>query len=120
MMTNDNLAMPDIARERLERLQSHNARIGVIGLGYVGLPLSLLLCGAGFKVTGFDIDEKKVADLQAGRSYIFKIPQTEIQTARDQGLQATTDFSHISEQDVVIMCVPTPLTDHREPDREDR
>jgi UDP-N-acetyl-D-glucosamine dehydrogenase len=116
MMTNDNLAMPDIARERLERLQSHNARIGVIGLGYVGLPLSLLLCGAGFKVTGFDIDEKKVADLQAGRSYIFKIPQTEIQTARDQGLQATTDFSHISEQDVVIMCVPTPLTDHREPD----
>ena len=51
--------MPDIARERLERLQARNARIGVIGLGYVGLPLSLLLCGAGFKVTGFDIDEIK-------------------------------------------------------------
>lgn len=116
MTTNENLSMPDIARVRLERLQARNARIGVIGLGYVGLPLSLLLCGAGFKVTGFDIDEKKVADLEAGRSYIFKIPQAEIQNARSQGLQATTDFSNISDMDVVIMCVPTPLTEYREPD----
>ncbi len=116
MTINENLSMPDIARVRLERLQARNARIGVIGLGYVGLPLSLLLCGAGFKVTGFDIDEKKVSDLEAGRSYIFKIPQAEIQTARSQGFQATADFSDISDMDVVIMCVPTPLTEHREPD----
>ena len=116
MMKNETLALPDIARERMVRLQAHTARVGVIGLGYVGLPLSLLLSGAGFQVTGFDIDEKKVTDLEAGRSYIFKIPQEEIQTARKQGLRATTDFSHLSDQDVVIMCVPTPLTEHREPD----
>jgi UDP-N-acetyl-D-glucosamine dehydrogenase len=116
MMKNETLALPDIARERMERLQAHTAKIGVIGLGYVGLPLSLLLSGAGFKVTGFDIDEKKIADLEAGRTYIIKIPQEEIQTAREQGLRATTDFSNLSEQDVVIMCVPTPLTEHREPD----
>lgn len=116
MMTKANLAMPDIARERLERLRAHTARIGVMGLGYVGLPLSLLLSDSGFKVTGFDIDEKKVADLEAGRSYICRILHTEIQTARDQGFHATTDFSHLSEQDAIIMCVPTPLTEHREPD----
>ena len=98
------------------RLQAHTAKVGVIGLGYVGLPLSLLLSGAGFQVTGFDIDEKKIADLEAGRTYIIKIPQEEIQTARAQGLRATTDFSKLSEQDVVILCVPTPLTEHREPD----
>src|ERR1700733_14301105 len=116
MMKNETLALPDIARERMERLQAHTAKVGVIGLGYVGLPLSLLLSGAGFQVTGFDIDEKKVVDLEAGRSHIFKIPQEEIQKARKQGLRATTDFSNISAQDVVIMCVPTPLTEHREPD----
>jgi UDP-N-acetyl-D-glucosamine dehydrogenase len=116
MMKNETLALPDIARERMERLQAHTAKIGVIGLGYVGLPLSLLLSGAGFQVTGFDIDEKKIADLEAGRTYIIKIPKEEIQTARKQGLRATTDFSNLSEQDVVIMCVPTPLTEHREPD----
>ncbi|MFP5233645.1 MAG: nucleotide sugar dehydrogenase [Acidobacteriota bacterium] len=116
MTTNENLTMPAIARERLERLQAHTARIGVIGLGYVGLPLTLLLCGAGYKVTGFDIDEKKIADLQAGRSYIFRIGSDEIKQAREKGFQATADFSHLSEQDAIILCVPTPLTEHREPD----
>jgi UDP-N-acetyl-D-glucosamine dehydrogenase len=116
MTTNENLTMPAIARERLERLQAHTARIGVIGLGYVGLPLTLLLCAAGFQVTGFDIDEKKIADLQAGRSYIFRIDSDEIKQAREKGFQATTDFSQISAQDAIILCVPTPLTEHREPD----
>ena len=69
------VTLPQIAQERLDRLESRTANIGVIGLGYVGLPLSLLLSGAGFKVTGFDIDEKKVTDLEAGRSYIFRIEQ---------------------------------------------
>ncbi len=116
MTTKENLTMPAIARERLERLQAHTARIGVIGLGYVGLPLTLLLCAAGFQVTGFDIDEKKIADLQAGRSYIFRIGSDEIKQAREKGFQATTDFSQISAQDAIILCVPTPLTEHREPD----
>ena len=110
------ISLPQIAQTRLERLESRTANIGVIGLGYVGLPLSLLLSGAGFKVTGFDIDEKKVTDLEAGRSYIFRIEHTEIQTARSQGLKATTDFSRLTEMDAIIMCVPTPLTEHREPD----
>ena len=68
------VVLPQIAQELLNRLESRTARIGVIGLGYVGLPLSLLLSEAGFKVTGFDIDSGKVADLEAGRSYIFRIP----------------------------------------------
>jgi UDP-N-acetyl-D-glucosamine dehydrogenase len=110
------VSLPQIAQARLERLESRTANIGVIGLGYVGLPLSLLLSAAGFKVTGFDIDEKKVTDLEAGRSYIFRIEHTEIQTAREQGLTATTDFSRLSDMDAIIMCVPTPLTEHREPD----
>ena len=111
-----NLVLPQIALERLERLETRTARIGVIGLGYVGLPLSLLLSEAGFKVTGFDIDSKKVIDLEDGRSYIFRIPHTEIQSAREHGFRATNDFSLLAEQDAIIMCVPTPLTDHREPD----
>lgn len=102
--------------QRLERLQKRTARIGIIGLGYVGLPLSLLLADAGFQVTGFDIDQRKIDDLQAGRSYIFRIPSEEIQQARSQGFSATVDFTGLSEQDAIILCVPTPLTTHREPD----
>jgi UDP-N-acetyl-D-glucosamine dehydrogenase len=116
MPTTTEVALPQIAQERLERLKARTAKIGVIGLGYVGLPLSLLLSDAGFKVTGFDIDAKKVTDLEAGRSYIFRIAAEEIQAARKQGLQATTDFSHLTGMDAIILCVPTPLTEHREPD----
>jgi UDP-N-acetyl-D-glucosamine dehydrogenase len=110
------IVLPRIARERLARLQARTARIGVIGLGYVGLPLSLLLAEAGFKVTGFDIDAKKVDDLEAGRSYIFRILPAEIAAARQKGFSATTDFARLSEQDAIILCVPTPLTAHHEPD----
>ncbi len=109
-------ALPQVAQERLQKLKTRTARIGVIGLGYVGLPLSLLLSEAGFQVTGFDIDEQKVADLEAGRSYIFRIPAGEIESARKRGFTATTDFAHLSQQDAILMCVPTPLTEHREPD----
>jgi UDP-N-acetyl-D-glucosamine dehydrogenase len=115
-ITNQAGVLPKIAQERMTRMESRTASIGVIGLGYVGLPLSLLLSEAGFKVTGFDIDAKKVTDLEAGRSYIFRIPATEIQSARKQGFTATVDFSGLSAQDAIIMCVPTPLTEHREPD----
>jgi UDP-N-acetyl-D-glucosamine dehydrogenase len=116
MPITNQIALPKIAEERMKRMKARTAKIGVIGLGYVGLPLSLLLSDAGFKVTGFDIDAKKVTDLEAGRSYIFRIPETEIQTARKQGFTATDDFSGLSGQDAIIMCVPTPLTEHREPD----
>ena len=76
----------------------------------------MLLAEAGFTVTGFDIDATKVGDLEAGRSYIFRIPSAEIISARQHGFVATTDFSHLSNQDAIIICVPTPLTEHREPD----
>ena len=116
MSNTKQVVLPQIAQERFKRLESHTAKIGVIGLGYVGLPLSLLLSEAGFKVTGFDIDAKKVTELEAGRSYIFRIAAEEIQGARAKGFTATTEFSQLSEQDAIIMCVPTPLTEHREPD----
>jgi UDP-N-acetyl-D-glucosamine dehydrogenase len=109
-------AAPSTVAERLERLKNRTARIGVIGLGYVGLPLSLLLADAGFRVTGFDIDTRKIDDLEQGRSYIFRIPAEEIQQARSQGFTATADFAGLTEQDAIILCVPTPLTGHREPD----
>jgi UDP-N-acetyl-D-glucosamine dehydrogenase len=108
--------LPQIAADRLARLKARDARIGVIGLGYVGLPLCLLFAEAGFKVTGFDIDESKITEIAAGRTYIISIPSTEIQAAVKNGFTATTDFSGLSEQDAILMCVPTPLTGHREPD----
>ncbi len=106
---------PEIA-ERLKRFQDRSAKIGIIGLGYVGLPLSLLLSEANFRVTGFDIDTRKVDDLEAGRSYILRITGDEIGSARAHGFTATTDFAKLAEQDAIILCVPTPLTHHREPD----
>lgn len=104
------------AASNLERIHSREARVAVIGLGYVGLPLTLLFCDAGFTVTGFDIDDNKVNQLEAGRSYIHRIPFTEIVRAREKGFRATPDLSQLSAQDVIIICVPTPLTDHRDPD----
>ena len=116
MKTLDNLTLPTPAEKQLQKIESKQAKIGVIGLGYVGLPLSLLLCEAGFAVKGFDIDEKKVAKLENGSSYIFRIPETDILLARERGFRATVNFEEISSQDVIILCVPTPLTSHREPD----
>src|SRR5262249_14716126 len=92
------------------------ARIGVIGLGYVGLPLALLFSEQKFKVTGFDIDYKKIDTLSRGGSYIVRIPETEIQAAQAQGFTATADYSCVAGLDVIIICVPTPLNDHHEPD----
>ena len=108
--------LPSVAADRLNRFRTREARIGVIGLGYVGLPLSLLLSNAGFKVTGFDIDDRKVRDLEAGRSYILRIGSEEIAEAREKGFTATAQFEGLTEQDAIILCVPTPLTTHREPD----
>src|SRR5580658_578998 len=116
MSITNTLVLPKIAQERMKRMESRTAKIGVIGLGYVGLPLSLLLSEAGFKVTGFDIATKKVTDIEAGRSYIFRIPAEESRSARKKCFSATADFSGLSDQDAIIMCAPTPLTEHREPD----
>jgi len=92
------------------------AKIGIIGMGYVGLPLALLFSEQKFRVTGFDIDPAKVDKLNEGGSYIVRITESEIQGARASGFKATAEFSVISEMDVVIICVPTPLNEHHEPD----
>ena len=98
------------------RINTRQAQIGVIGLGYVGLPLVQLYTEANFRVTGFDIDQHKVATLNSGGSYIYRIPPTEIQAARSRGFRATADFSSLTDMDAIIICVPTPLDEYREPD----
>lgn len=91
--------------------------IGVVGLGYVGLPLVLAYAAKGYSALGFDIDDSKIEHLLAGRSYIKHIPTASVAAARDAGkLDATADFSRIAECDAIILCVPTPLDIHFEPD----
>lgn len=108
--------MPLTSDSLATKLENRTARIGVIGLGYVGLPLVLLFSEQDFRITGFDIDTKKVDMLTKGESYIVRIPETEIQGAQRKGFAATADYSKIAEMDAVIICVPTPLNDHHEPD----
>jgi UDP-N-acetyl-D-glucosamine dehydrogenase len=100
----------------IEKIQNRTANIGIIGLGYVGLPLALLFSEQKFRVSGFDIDQKKVDTLSQGGSYIVRIPGTEIQAAALHGFTATSDFARIATMDVITICVPTPLSDHHEPD----
>ena len=98
------------------KIQSRTAKVGVIGMGYVGLPLALLFSEQSFPVTGFDIDKKKVDVLESGGSYIYRIAPTEIQAARSHGFAATSDYVNITSMDAIIICVPTPLNEHHEPD----
>src|SRR5258705_260406 len=105
-----------LAEQLLEKIETRTAEVGVIGLGYVGLPLALLFCAQKFSVTGFDIDEKKIQILNADGSYICRIPPTEIQSARNSGFAATSDYQRIAQMDVLIICVPTPLNQYHEPD----
>jgi aspartate-semialdehyde dehydrogenase len=103
-------------REWLGRVRERTARVGIIGLGYVGLPLTLLFSEERFRVTGFDIDRAKVERLNAGGSYIHRIEGEHIQEAQRAGFEATTDFARIAEVDAVLICVPTPLDDEHAPD----
>jgi UDP-N-acetyl-D-glucosamine dehydrogenase len=90
--------------------------VGIVGLGYVGLPLALRFAEAGFPVLGFDIDEAKIHAIEKGCSYIKHIGDEAVAAGRTQGLRATADFARVSEIDALIICVPTPLNAHREPD----
>jgi UDP-N-acetyl-D-glucosamine dehydrogenase len=98
------------------KIQSRQARIAIIGLGYVGLPLALLYSEQKFRVTGFDIDQRKVETLAKGGSYIYRITPEEIQKAQAQGFSATSDYSQLTAMDAIIICVPTPLNEYHEPD----
>src|SRR5574340_433173 len=99
----------------LSKIKSRKAQIGVIGLGYVGLPLVLALCKTGFKVTGFDVDREKVDLLKEGKSYIKHIDFSPL-TGGQSSFTPTVDFSLLSDMDCIVICVPTPLNKYREPD----
>jgi UDP-N-acetyl-D-glucosamine dehydrogenase len=107
---------PDKISETRRRIETRGARIGIVGMGYVGLPLALLFSEERFAITGFDIDPGKVDTLNRGESYIVRILPAEIRAARQNGFNATTDYRLIAQMDVVIICVPTPLTEYHEPD----
>lgn len=98
------------------KMETREARIGIVGMGYVGLPLALRFTGERFRVTGFDIAPDKVQKLNAGGSYIVRILPETILEAQAAGFVATTDFSQVAGMDAVIICVPTPLNEHHEPD----
>jgi UDP-N-acetyl-D-glucosamine dehydrogenase len=98
------------------KLRDRSAVIGIVGLGYVGLPLSLRYSEVGFKVIGIDIDAAKVVQLNEGASYIEHIPGENIRRAREAGFEASADFARAREADALIICVPTPLNAYREPD----
>ena len=100
-----------------EKLEKRQARVGVIGLGYVGLPLAVEFAKAGFDVTGFDVDQSKVTEMNAGRSYILDVRTEDVAACVKAGrLRATTDMSKLGEMDAVDICVPTPLRKTKDPD----
>jgi UDP-N-acetyl-D-glucosamine dehydrogenase len=106
-----------IASEFMSRVQDRRAVVGIVGLGYVGIPLAIAALKQGFKVLGFDIDKQRVDQLNAGKSAIKHIPMELIVAARRSGLfEATADFDRLSEPDALLIAVPTPLTKYREPD----
>ena len=102
--------------ELLKQLNDKSAKIGIVGLGYVGLPLMIRYSEVGYKVIGFDIDQSKIDLLNSGKSYIEHIKSEEIKKSKEVGFEATTDFKRIGEVDAIILCVPTPLNKYREPD----
>lgn len=100
----------------IEQLTGRTATIGILGLGYVGQPLALRYTQMGYKVLGFDIDQRKVDDLNNGHSAIEHIDDADIAAANESGMECTVDFSRTTEADALILCVPTPLNKYREPD----
>lgn len=103
-------------KQLIDKLNSGTGIIGIIGLGYVGLPLAIRFAEVGYKVVGFDIDSSKQEHIESGKTYIKHISDAAIQQAVADGLEATTDFSRTATVDALILCVPTPLDNHREPD----
>jgi UDP-N-acetyl-D-glucosamine dehydrogenase len=99
-----------------QKFATREARIGIVGMGYVGLPLALLFSEESFRVTGFDIEAAKVEKLNSGGSYIVRILPEQIQSAQKSGFCATANYADVREMDAVIICVPTPLNEYHEPD----
>ncbi len=110
------IATTDSLESLKQKLATRQARIGIVGMGYVGLPLALLFSGEHFQVTGFDIARDKVRTLNEGGTYIVRILPEMIQEAQKAGFRATADYSEIARMDAIIICVPTPLNEYHEPD----
>src|SRR5687767_5539207 len=109
--------MSALAAALLEKIQSRRARTGVVGLGYVGLPLAVELARAGFHATGIDLDQRKVQAVCDGRSYIPDVATADVQALKEAGrLDATADFSIVRQLDTINICVPTPLRKTKDPD----
>ncbi|MBN2711830.1 MAG: nucleotide sugar dehydrogenase [Planctomycetes bacterium] len=106
-----------LAADLMGKIESRKATVGIIGLGYVGLPLAIEFAKAGYPVLGFDLDERKVKNVNAGKGYIKHIPSSAVKeiTSR-KNCRATSNFGELKKADCVLICVPTPLTSHREPD----
>jgi len=113
---NTQLTASSLFTDLKSRIDARQARVGIIGLGYVGLPLALLYSEQKFPVTGFDIDQRKIDTLASGGTYIFRITPEEIAAAKSNGFKATADYSQITAMDAIIICVPTPLNEYHEPD----
>lgn len=105
-----------ISSKLIEKFKNRSAKIGIIGLGYVGMPLALRYTEVGYSVLGFDINQDRVNKIHQGKSYFEHITDDKIATARFAGLDATSDYSRAAEVDALILCVPTPLNKYREPD----
>jgi UDP-N-acetyl-D-glucosamine dehydrogenase len=113
----DGKEMSDISKQLEEAVRARTAKVGIVGMGYVGLPLALAFTKSGFTVTGFDTDPDKVRALSEGQSYINHIGSERIAAAVTSGLlHATADFDRLAQQDAILICVPTPLTKQRDPD----
>ncbi|MEK7467350.1 MAG: nucleotide sugar dehydrogenase [Planctomycetota bacterium] len=108
--------MSDIEKDLLGKIETRKAQVGIVGLGYVGLPLARVFTQAGLRVLGFDIDPEKIRALAEKRSYIKSISGETIRAMRDKGFEATDDFDRLNEPDAILICVPTPLTETRDPD----
>jgi nucleotide sugar dehydrogenase len=104
-------------QELLDRIAAHSARVGIIGLGYVGLPLAAEFASKGFSATGFEVDQRKADSINRGESYIIDVPTSQVAELVSSGrLRATTDFAQLRDQDIIIICVPTPLRKTKDPD----
>src|SRR5215831_10258546 len=119
MATLTEATLPELGRADAlaEKIKSHTARVGIVGLGYVGLPLAVEMARAGFSVTGIDVDTAKIGSLAGGRSYVEDVdPSLLAALVESKRLQGTSDFSAIADLDTVNICVPTPLRKSKDPD----
>ena len=111
------IAVEATARILEEKIRTRTARVGIVGLGYVGLPLAVEFAKAGFQVTGIDVSSEKAKRVNAGDSYVGDIPSSALGPLVESGkLRATTDFSAVLELDTINICVPTPLRKTKDPD----